>query len=279
MMFDVSLFCLILMPFLSYATPIFEKRSFADEVVSFQAGSPAATQKENNTASLVLGSPAQKPSLTLGCGGVLVIRFIDNVLIDVAGDDLYVFEVGPNVEAMKVDISHDGHDWLAVGVIAGARSSLDIHAYVQEKQQFNYVRLTDLKTSCHSRTPGADIAAIAAMGSANRDQFSGDVLFAFDQSVLKPKAKAVLSRWLKHFHATGGRLYIDGHSDQYGDATYNQQLSKKRAQAVAQFLRPLLDPHMKLEIRGLGESQPLVFSPVQAKEAKNRRVELIYMSQ
>ncbi len=259
------------------STATLDARVFADAVVSFAEGSPAAKRKTNNSPDLVLGKPSHhQPSLTLGCGGVLVVRFTDNALIDVDGDDLYVFEIGPNIEPTKVDISVNGQDWLAIGNIAGATASLDIHPYIPSGQHFNYVRLTDLKQSCQSTTPGADITAIAAIGSANRYSFADTVLFDFDQAVLKDEAKHVLQQWLSDFHGNTGRLQIIGHTDQQGTFDYNVALSKQRAKAVAYFLHSKLAHTLTIETQGVGEAEPIDSANTEAAAAKNRRVEILY---
>lgn len=269
-MFDIPLV-------MASSAPVLEKRSFADAVVSFSEGSPAASGKSNNAATLALGPVSRKqPSLTLGCGGVLVVRFVDNVLIDVQGPDLYIFEVGPNVEATRVDISVNGYDWINIGKVAGATASLDIDAFVKKGERFSYVRLTDLKESCHSTTPGADIAAIAAIGSAARYRFSGAVLFDFDHADLKDEAKLVLQQWLQHFGNKTGRLEINGHTDQLGSTGYNLALSKQRAQSVANFLKAHTKEQFKIKTFGLGESQPLVQGETAEETMENRRVEIIY---
>ncbi|MDX8382960.1 MAG: OmpA family protein [Ghiorsea sp.] len=256
--------------------------SFADEVVLFIEGSPAARSKAQNLPSFTLGAASRKqPSLTLGCGGVLVVRFTDNALVDGEGDDLYVYEIGPNIEATQVDISRDGYAWVAVGKVAGATASLDIRAYVKAGQSFSYVRLTDLKQSCDSSTPGADIDAIAAIGSVKRYHFSSAVLFDFDQASLKAAAKQVLQQWVADFEGTSGLLQVNGHTDQRGEQAYNLLLSQQRAQAVVDFLRDKVGQSLTFEARGLGESQPLLThdessGDIASKEAKNRRVEILY---
>ncbi|MDX8389492.1 MAG: OmpA family protein [Mariprofundaceae bacterium] len=232
-----------------------------------------------NSATFALGAPSRKqPSLTLGCGGTLVVRFTDNALIDVAGDDLYIYEVGPNVEATKVDISVDGRHWLNVGKVAGATASLDIQPYAKPRQSYSYVRLTDLKGSCQSSTPGADIDAIAAIGSVIRHQFSAAILFDFDQATLKRSAKKILLAWLKKLTINSGYLQINGHTDLSGSSSYNLALSLKRAQAVADFLQSKAQQKLHIEVIGLGESQPLVNTNTTEAGIKNRRVEILHFA-
>ena len=62
--------------------------SFADEVVSFASGEPKARAEKHRIPEATLGIPDYdrvegNNYLTLGCGGVLVVRFTDNSLIDI----------------------------------------------------------------------------------------------------------------------------------------------------------------------------------------------------
>jgi len=144
--------------------------SFADAVVSFEKGIPAAALR-NSDPSESLGRPnysranEDKNYVTLGCGGKLTVEFIDNILIDGPGNDLYVYEIGPDVEPTQVEISIDGKDWIRVGSVRGSTASLDIGKFVSPLDEFRFVRLTDLRTACGAGYPGADIDAVGAISS------------------------------------------------------------------------------------------------------------------
>ena len=107
--------------------------SFADEIVSFELGKPAPPDKRWANPETALGSPnydsratANNPTdVVLGCAGTLIVRFIDNALVDVPGPDLYVFEAGPAIEPMQLAISVDGSSWTEVGRISGAPAEID----------------------------------------------------------------------------------------------------------------------------------------------------------
>lgn len=155
--------------------------SFADEVVSFRPGRPNPTEPHLG-AQNALGVPdwlAGKNNcqiqsdctfVSLGSGGELVVRFTDNVLTG-SGDseiDLWIMEVGPDVEDMTVDISTDGVNWQSVGAVGGGKSGVDIDAYgFGPETAFTYVRLTDdpNKGGRTGPTPGADIDAIGAIST------------------------------------------------------------------------------------------------------------------
>ena len=106
--------------------------SFADTVVSYSltASVPSAPhQGDFNALGIpnyagVNSCPSQLGCtfVSLGSGGSIVLRFDDNKLTgsDSAALDLWVFEVGPNVEDTFVDISVDGMNWNAVGKVFGS---------------------------------------------------------------------------------------------------------------------------------------------------------------
>ena len=134
-------------------------------VVDFQPGSPWTSVTSYQNPDYILGQPTgDNPYevITLGCGGVIVVGF--NVSItDGPGNDIYVFEVGPNVEPTKVEVSNDLKNWIHVGDADGSVSGVDINGKVPKGTKYRYVRLTDLKSACESGYPGADVNAVAVI--------------------------------------------------------------------------------------------------------------------
>ena len=73
------------------------------------------------------------------------------------------------------------------------------------------------------------------------------------------------------------KLFIDGHTDSDGDATFNKELSLKRAKAVEQVLQEEYDwiTDEMVEARGYGEERPMVRNDTPANKALNRRIEVL----
>jgi outer membrane protein OmpA-like peptidoglycan-associated protein len=71
----------------------------------------------------------------------------------------------------------------------------------------------------------------------------------------------------------GKRFLIAGHTDALGDTAANLDLSKRRAQAVADLLASQGVDRSRLEVEGYGESRPLAGRS--ATDPANRRVEAI----
>src|SRR5690606_12259371 len=171
------------------------KISFADHVVDFKVGTPAATREFLNPEE-ALGEPNyihyRVPRyVSLGCGGQLTLEFTDNGFVNMEGPDLYVWEVGPSEESFQFEISKDGKNWLDLGIIEGGKSYIDIESVVTDiRDVFYFVRITDQKEICTRNTPGADIDAVETISGVLKINLSADVLFDTAKHNLKSVANA-----------------------------------------------------------------------------------------
>ncbi len=156
--------------------------SFADSVTSYDpiysGGDPTAPHTDPSNA---LGTPdydgvnscplGSCSFVSLGDGGSITLEFTDNLLTGGgdSGDDLWIFEVGPDVEDTFVEISWDNTSWYAVGSVGGSTAGVDIDFFgFGTTDKFRYVRLTDNGDldGQSGRTVGADIDAVGAISSA-----------------------------------------------------------------------------------------------------------------
>lgn len=256
--------------------------SFADQLVRFTPGErPADPAFSDGQAAL--GTPNYKNTrspdfVSLGCDGELVLQFADNVLVDVEGMDLHVFEVGPFVEATALFISQDGSNWLPIGEIEGSRSDVDIAPFIQPGERYNYVMLRNSGKSCGGKHGGADIDAVAAVGAEIRLSLNSAVLFDVGQASLKPEAKAELDALASKLAGYGAnaRFTVEGHTDSTGSDADNLKLSQARAQSVADYLAgKLKQPITQWKIRGYGEARPVASNDEEEGRARNRRVDLL----
>jgi outer membrane protein OmpA-like peptidoglycan-associated protein len=71
------------------------------------------------------------------------------------------------------------------------------------------------------------------------------------------------------------RVAVEGHTDSVGGDAYNQDLSERRANSVATFLRMNGVAPARVESRGLGESMPMASNDEDAGRQANRRVEIV----
>ncbi len=70
-------------------------------------------------------------------------------------------------------------------------------------------------------------------------------------------------------------ISVVGHSDTLGDKAYNLALSRRRAQAVQQRLVRMGVDASAIETTSHGEENPLIDTPDNVSQPKNRRVEVI----
>lgn len=254
--------------------------SFADEVVSFTPGDPPAIDIASNS-SLSIGIPnfdgIQGGFCTLGCGGTLILQFKDNALVNIKGPDLFVFEMGKYIEPTNLSVSKDGINWIHVGKIDGAKAAVDIGDSVKPGDIFYFVKLTDMRTECSGSWPGADIDAVAAIGSAKRISLNSAVLFALNESVLKPEAKAALDKVAAEINTNGNYdIVIEGHTDSTGTRARNQPLSQQRANSVKKYLySQLTNKQTKMISSGYADKFPAASNSTKEGQEKNRRVEII----
>jgi outer membrane protein OmpA-like peptidoglycan-associated protein len=196
------------------------------------------------------------------------------VLVDIEGPDLFIFEIGPGVEAMRVDISADGKTWVHVGEAPGGPCAIDIHKYVEPGEAFRYVRIRDIPFQGAESDvwPGADIDAVGVLGGAERVALPSEVLFEFDSDTLAAGAGPALDRVVASIQR---RLDASVTVDDQGAEEYNQRLSERRAEAVAAYLVSKGVDKARITTRGFGESRPVGLNDSEIGRQKNRRVEIV----
>lgn len=74
------------------------------------------------------------------------------------------------------------------------------------------------------------------------------------------------------------RIEIRGHTDDQGSDEYNQKLSERRAEAVAEALNRMGISKLRLIVKGFGESRPLVPNDSDENRKRNRRTEFVILS-
>jgi outer membrane protein OmpA-like peptidoglycan-associated protein len=111
-----------------------------------------------------------------------------------------------------------------------------------------------------------------------------EVLFAFDSAELTPKARREIERMafvLNHPQAATRHVALEGHADAIGTDAYNLDLSRRRADAVAQELVARGVHRDRLSVEGFGKRKPVAPNTFPdgrdnpAGRALNRRVEAV----
>ncbi|HEY8134197.1 MAG TPA: OmpA family protein [Thermoanaerobaculia bacterium] len=102
-----------------------------------------------------------------------------------------------------------------------------------------------------------------------------EVLFDFNSSALRPASRESLREMANVFqNYPNTTLYVEGHTDSIGTASYNKRLSLRRADSVANYLEEIGVKGGRINTYGYGESQPRATNSTAAGRQLNRRVEI-----
>jgi outer membrane protein OmpA-like peptidoglycan-associated protein len=107
-------------------------------------------------------------------------------------------------------------------------------------------------------------------------QTSIAVTFGIDRYHLSDEAKAEIDKLAEGIQADK-RFFVavEGFTDSTGDREYNEALSRRRAEAVVEYLVSKHDvPVFRVHVVGLGPDKPADEGHTAAARAKNRRVEV-----
>jgi outer membrane protein OmpA-like peptidoglycan-associated protein len=104
----------------------------------------------------------------------------------------------------------------------------------------------------------------------------GDVLFGTDLARLNPDGMRTAQKLANVLQQNPQRtVLVEGFADSTGAASYNQQLSERRATAVRSALEEMGVSRERVAIRGYGESHPVAANDTAGNRQLNRRVEII----
>lgn len=261
--------------------------AFADTIVAYYPGNPQAHKPFNNIHNS-LGEPdfttyrTKTPKYTsIGCGGSITFKFTDNGFIDIEGDDLVFFEIGPSIEPFRLEISKDGTHWLQLGHVSGGKSTVDIGQFLlpsAKREVFYYIRITDLKRFCRGPTPGSDIDAVGAIGAVIKLSIDTKVLFDTAKYFLREEAINSLKKLERQLREIPkAELVIKGYTDSDGGYAYNMTLAKNRAKSVRDYLKKHLKTvgEYTFSTESFGETHPVRENTTPQNKQQNRRVEII----
>jgi outer membrane protein OmpA-like peptidoglycan-associated protein len=117
--------------------------------------------------------------------------------------------------------------------------------------------------------------SVTRMGDRIILNMPSNVTFATDQDQVIPPFYPTLDSValvLRKFEKT--LIDVDGHTDSVGNAGYNQDLSERRANSVANYLASRgVDPR-RMSAMGYGLERPIASNASESGRAQNRRVEI-----
>ena len=161
------------------------------------------------------------------------------------------------------------------------------HHYVRDSSG-NCVRTSswkveDMTVECGAEPPAPEVVEATPppppppVVSYEKTTMSTTALFDFDSDVLKEEGKVSLQELGDSIKAKSGKVVdidIIGHTDSTGPEDYNQGLSERRAQAVADYIVSEGIDATIIDVSGEGESNPIASNDTREGRAENRRVDI-----
>lgn len=158
-----------------------------------------------------------------------------------------------------------GDVYVAVYTVAGARGAVHTQLDVVEVAAMQAGKVT------------VDAEAMAQGLEADGHIALYSLYFDSGEARLQPESAPALAEIAKLLRSQPDlRLLVVGHTDSVGELAYNEDLSRRRAQAV---VRALLEQHgidkSRLHAAGVGMYAPVASNAGEPGRALNRRVELV----
>ena len=123
-----------------------------------------------------------------------------------------------------------------------------------------------------------DLAALKARQTQRGLEltFASDVLFDTASATLKPGANLQINRLADYMRdSPKTRILVEGYTDNRGSADYNQELSERRAQAVASALASDGIDADRVQTVGRGKDFPVASNATAVGRQENRRVDIV----
>jgi outer membrane protein OmpA-like peptidoglycan-associated protein len=153
-------------------------------------------------------------------------------------------------------------DEILAGAAIGAAAGAGVGAYMDRQEE----RL--------ARIPGTSVERVG--DGVLLVKFDSDVLFDVDSAVVKPGERATVDEVgevLVDYPKTA--VVVQGHTDSTGSEEHNQDLSERRAEAIANRLIGDGVDQDRIAAIGYGEGYPVADNDSTRGRQRNRRVEIL----
>jgi len=155
-----------------------------------------------------------------------------------------------------------------IGVVGGGIAGSAVGAYMDNQKR-------DLEKNLAKEIQAHQARVDKMPNNVVRVTMTSDTGFATNSTAIKQGFDSTLDKVADVIVRYGKTtLTVAGHTDDVGTAQYNQNLSERRALAVAEYLEAKKVNALRLATVGKGESMPLESNATEAGRAANRRVEI-----
>lgn len=155
-----------------------------------------------------------------------------------------------------------------VGAAAGALAGGAVGNYMDNQQQ-------DFEAALAEERAAHEMEVERLRDDTLKLTLDSEVSFDFDRATIKPAFRPSLdklARVIDKYERTV--VHVVGHTDSVGRDDYNQRLSERRAESVADYLVATGVPAARLRTEGRGEREPRATNDTEAGRQLNRRVEI-----
>src|ERR1051325_5683484 len=223
-------------------------------------------------------------SLTLIAGGGATKKYVRNTTAPIQAK---VDQVGEQTQKQGQDIQETKAslkqvDENAQSGISGAKEramTADNHAS-EAMNRANQVgtELNQRVDQTNANVEGLRSTLKTTIANLDDYKMAGEtsIPFRFNKYTLDKESKEELDKLVGNVGAAKRYfISVEGFTDTTGTAAYNEELSRKRADAVAEYLVTKHDiPIYRIHMIGLGKEKPVDMGKNRAARAKNRRVEV-----
>lgn len=137
-------------------------------------------------------------------------------------------------------------------------------------------RVPDCQDKCPGTPPNTPVDTKGCPPVGEELLILTGINFAFDSSKLDKASEELVERAVENLKRNPQmKVLIEGHTDSTGPEDYNLGLSLRRARAVKDYIVSRGVAAERMEVKGLGESEPIAPNETPEGRAKNRRVEFV----
>lgn len=202
-----------------------------------------------------------------------------------AGESLARAERLSNYVGSGADVSHYAYLSSRYSAIAREHSHLLLNQETLARQELERQRLQlalrEAKLASAQRQGKWLEDQIVALATTQTDRglvlTLGDMLFDTGHAELKSSANRTVLKVVQFLQLNPARIVrIEGYTDSTGDKQANLQLSRDRAQAIADVLTDLGIDDRRIEVQGYGDEFAVAANTYEGGRAMNRRVEIVF---
>jgi OOP family OmpA-OmpF porin len=145
-----------------------------------------------------------------------------------------------------------------------------------EADKYNHAVMIGLRYALFQPPPPPPPVATPQVAPAPAPARTYLVFFDWDRADLTSRAREIIGEAANNARRVQStRIEVAGHADRSGTPQYNQRLSQRRAEAVANELVSRGIGRNEISVSAYGESRPLVPTADGVREPQNRRVEIV----